>query len=180
MLAPAQSRQPTDSPPAAGLPDDSDSSQCLARALAPQVCDTLTGTAVLQRRASGLAAQPSRCGPGAGPRPLPEDSDGPAAPPLRSPTPPSSAISSWPAAPRASLTASAPAIGPLCRPAQRTRCNDGSKSDLKACLERRAAPRSLAPRALPGPAPPCIDGSEPMQNDQAYFFSNIFLNFKIL
>ncbi len=40
IFAPARSRQPTDSPPAAGLPDDSDSSRCLARALAPQVCDT--------------------------------------------------------------------------------------------------------------------------------------------
>ncbi len=40
IFAPARSRQPTDSPPAAGLPDDSDSSPCLARAAAPQVCDT--------------------------------------------------------------------------------------------------------------------------------------------
>jgi hypothetical protein len=40
IFAPARSRQPTDSPPTAGLPDDSDSSRCLARALAPcQVCD---------------------------------------------------------------------------------------------------------------------------------------------
>jgi hypothetical protein len=40
IFAPARTRQPTDSPPAAGLPDDSDSSPCLAWALAPQVCDT--------------------------------------------------------------------------------------------------------------------------------------------
>ncbi len=40
IFAPARSRQPTDSPPAAGLPDDSDLSRCLARALASQVCDT--------------------------------------------------------------------------------------------------------------------------------------------
>ncbi len=41
-FASARSRQPTDSPPAAGPPDDSDSSRCLARASAPQVCDTDT------------------------------------------------------------------------------------------------------------------------------------------
>jgi hypothetical protein len=40
IFASARSRQPTDSPPAAGLPDDSDSSRWLARALAPQVCET--------------------------------------------------------------------------------------------------------------------------------------------
>jgi hypothetical protein len=124
-------------------------SRCLARALAPQVCDTLTGKAVLQRRYP--AAKPSRCGAGPGPGPLPdspdpEDSDGPAAPPvpLRSPTPPRSAISSWPAAPRAAGPRSLHQRLPLgrchgrayagCRPAQRTRCNDGSESDLKACL----------------------------------------------
>jgi hypothetical protein len=40
IFALALSRQPTDSPPATCLPDDSDSSRCLAEALAPQVCDT--------------------------------------------------------------------------------------------------------------------------------------------
>jgi hypothetical protein len=40
ILAQARSRPPTDSPPAACPPDDSDSSRCLARALAPELSNT--------------------------------------------------------------------------------------------------------------------------------------------
>ncbi len=61
----------------------------------------------------------------------------------------------------------------------------GSSSRRKQALRKRGAQRQLSCTvAQTSPTTttttPRINGSEPMQNDQAYFFSDIFLNFMIL